>query len=278
MMDSTIRPPLLALAAAAFSRTARSHWLFAILYLAHLGVASLGWIWTSQALGPVMQNRPAPDLFAWMALAQQDSGVMFQLTAAGSIVLALQFVVGALAAALVLTRFAELGVGHALKRPFLCIILLRLLVLALAAAMLVGLWFTVAPLSGRFHEQDNELLIMGLHLLVAIPFLLPLLFMFCVAHYAQAVMVRHRLGFFRALAEGLRLVHERPGAALGLWLSGWIAWIAVAAALTLPGLESVVLAQVAVAMRVVIHLWMYAAAWEVTKLSTVDCRLSTIST
>ncbi len=262
----------LALASQASGRAVRHPGVLLFLVLAHAAVATLSWLWSAQVLGPVLRDMPAPDLFTWMALVQQEHDLLGRLLLAGGCALVLQLVVGALAADITLGAFAGVRRVDRTHRPFLRILLLRLMLLATAAAMLAGLWFTVAPLSERFHEQDNELWIMALHLLTALPFLLPLLFILCVAHYAQALLVRQRVGVFRALQEGLKLVHARPAPALGLWLTGWGFWIAVAAALTLPGLESVLVAQIAVAIRIVIHLWMYAAAWE---LSTLDSRLST---
>ena len=255
---------LLALATAATTRAVRSPALFVVLLLAHLLVAGLAWLWTAQVLGSELRGRPAPDLFTWVAMIQQQPRLLSSLLTAGGCTVALYFVMGALAAAVLLCRFAEGSVGHAMRRPFLRILLLRGGILLASAAMLAGLWFTVAPLSPRLHQLDNELLIMGLYMAVALPFVLPLLFLLCLTHYAQALLIRHDLGVFGALGRGLKLVHARPLAAMGLWGSGWAAWLLVGVVFTLPGLESLVLAQVGVLIRVGVHLWMYAAGWEVS--------------
>lgn len=274
----TSQPRFAAMAAAATGRAVRSPALLGILLAAHYLVAGLSWLWTAQILGPGLRGQPGPELFSWVAMIQAEPALLGSLLTAAGCGLALYWVVGAVAAAVAYGRFAEVSDGRALRRPFGRILLLRGLILLLSAAMLAGLWFTVAPLSPRFHELDNELLIMGLHLLVALPFLTPLLVLLCVAHYAQAILVRREQGVLAALAAGLKLVHASPLAAGGLWVTGWLAWILVSAALTLPGLEAAAWAQVAVVSRVAIHLWMVAAGWEVAKLSTVDCGLSTTST
>lgn len=257
---------ILALAADATSRTVRNPALLGLLLLTHFLVAGLAWLWTAQVLGTELRGRPAPDLFTWVAMINQEPRLLFELLTAGGSTLALYLVTGALVAVVILCRFAEVSVGRALRRPFLRLLLLRGMIIVAAAAMLAGLWFTVAPLSSRFHELDNELLILALHLLIALPFMIPLLVVLCVAHYAQVMLIRLDMGVFGALGRGLKLVHARPLAAGGLWVAGWGAWILVAVVFTLPGLESLVLAQVGVLVRVAIHLWMYAAGWEVSAL------------
>ncbi len=263
---------LLTLAADATKRAVRSPGLLGVLCLLHFASAGAVWLWADHVLGPQLQGRPGPDLFTWAALAQGHRALLPRLIGGDTVLLVLQFVLGALAAALTLGRFSRISTGHACKGPFLWLLAMRLLVLIAAAAMICGLWFTLAPASMTFRQADNELLIIGLHLITAVPFLLPVLLMLCVLHYAQALLVQGKIGLFAALAGGLRLVHSRPGAAFGLWLIGWTGWLVVGAVLFLPGLDEPFLAEAAALIRVGIHLWMLAASWE---LVTAEAEVAT---
>ncbi len=252
-----------ALAAGAVSRALRSPGLLGMLVGFHLISVMVSWLWSLSELGVPLQGRPAPDLFTWAVLVQQEPALLRRLLTAGACVLGLHLVLGALAASVMLCRFSGRPLRAAVGGPWLRLLALRVVALVASAALGAGAWFSLVPLSRTLHAADNELEIMVLHLLAALPFVLVLALVHCVAHYAQVLLVVRGVGTLAAPGAALRLLTDRPRPAMLLWATGWLAWGAVTAAAALPGLDYVAVAMVAALLRLMIHLWMWAAGYEV---------------
>ncbi len=242
----------------ALSDAAQQPGLLLVLYLLNVAVAAAAGLAFAHTLGPELAGRPVPDLFLGAALTRTAPGLVATLILTGFVVAAVYLLVGAAVAGAVLER---LGGGSALAgaRHLPRLLGLRLL-LAVPVLCLAALWFICGrwawPLSLELADDRGQALV---QVTVALVLGGPILWLLLVHHYAQAMIVRSD-GLLRSVAGAAVLVRRAPGLCVSCWLSCWACWVGVTLLFGLAPVEHPVAAQIAVALRVVIHIWGLAAA------------------
>jgi hypothetical protein len=239
--------------------------LLLLLLAANLMAGAALWVLAGIALGPVLSGRPEPDLAGWMAIFESHvQQLRWLLLASGGVGLG-YLLLNTLLAGAVLERLRS---GAGLLRGALghlsALLRLRLLAGLLLAAPITAWVFAAPELYERSLALDTDWLPAaiqgGLALLLCPPLLATLLLL----HLGQA-RVALGAGPVRALRGALGLLRRRLGLCLGLYLLGWLAWAAVTAAVGSGQISSVALAQLAVLLRVAIHLWSYATALRIAE-------------
>ena len=229
------------------------------LYLLNLAATAAGWFLLSQSLAPALAGRPEPDLFHWVVLTRTNEPLTLTLLANLLVVAGVYLLFNALVAGAVLERLgggdATPGALRHLARLMAMRVLVGLPVLGLAA-----LWFHTGrwlwPLSLALVDDRGPLLAQAaLGLVLAAP----LAWLLMVQHYAQALVARS-FGPLRAMAGAARQLWRAPLTCLVAWLCCWLAWGAVTVIFGLAQVEQPLVAQIAVAVRVFIHIWSLAAA------------------
>lgn len=239
--------------------------LLVALYLLNLAAGAAAGFAFARILGPELAGRPAPDLFQWAVLTRTTPGLVVELILTGFVVAAVYLLGGAAAAGGALERLgggsALAGVRH-LPRLLGLRVLLGVPVLGLSTLWVVcGRWLW--PISLGLADDRGPLLVQAA---VALAMVGPILWLLLVHHYAQALIVGGQ-GLLRALAAAARLCRRAPLRCLGVWVCCWSSWVGVTLLFGFAPVEHPVAAQIAVALRVVVHIWSLAAARRVAGLS-----------
>ena len=228
------------------------HWLF------------FGALWgaVAWALGQALVSRPAPSLFEAAALALSHPNGLRRLLAGTATVGGLYLLGGSLIAGALLARLQARD-GRSLRaglRHLGRLLLLRLIVLGMATLLFLGgavsLPWVFDRSLGLADERWQALVLIG----SAAPLLLAALVCALLLHYGQPLLVRGA-SLRAVLGRTLTLIHGRPLGAAGLYLGGWLLW----AAPTAINLGGMLPGPLAVLLRVIVHVWSYAAALQVTR-------------
>lgn len=210
-----------------------------------------------------LDRRPAPDLAGWALLLGSHPDGPFRV---GLIALGACLFYGLLGAFLTGAVLERLNGGRSLRGALRLgprLLLMRAMVgvfLALLLALGVLSIPTLYRLSLSFDDERwQALLALGIALLFGLPSLALLL----VLHYGQAI-ASHRRSIWRSFRLGLALVHRRPLVVFALYAAAWLSWLIVTTASLRLGALGLVGSQLAALLRVAIHLWSYASAWELT--------------
>jgi hypothetical protein len=212
------------------------------------------WVTAAWSFGPALADRPSPTLFDLAALALAEPAGLRRLLTAWAALGTLYLLGGAFVAGALLARLqrrpSPLRVA---LRHLGSLLLLRLIALAAGAMIAVGGYLSLRWVVERSLALADERLQVLLLAGAALPVLLALLVCALLLQYGQPLLVDGcRL---RGLGRALALIHRRPIGATGLYLSGWMLWLAIAL-LGLAGLP----APLAALVRVGVHLWSVSAA------------------
>ena len=243
----------------ALGEAAQRPGLLLALYAVNLLATAAAWLIISRAMGPALAGRPEPDLFRWLFLARNDLILTVRLLRVVFVLAGVYLLFGAMVTGAVLQR---LGGGSALAgawRHLPRLLGIRVLV-GPPVAGLVVLWFLAGrwlwPLSLAMVDDRGPLLVQAA---LGLAFAAPLIWAMMLQHYAQALVVSGH-GLFRALARAALLIWRAPLLCLAAWSCCWLAWGTVTVIFGLAPVEHPLVAQIAVALRVLIHIWSLAAA------------------
>ena len=239
---------------------ARRPGLLLLLLAANLLItAALGLIF-SRLLGPALDGHPPPDLLAWAALYREQPALLWRLAAAmGSAALVYTLASAPLSGA-ALSGLAGRGCARGALRHLWPLLAMRLAGQLTAAALLalwgVGAWWTYQLPLPLVDDRAPALA----QALLALPWAALLLGVALLHHFGQCLCVERALGPLRALAAAARLLRRRLVPCALIWFAGWLVWLLITLATGRLPVDHPLLAQLGVALRVAVHLWMLAAA------------------
>jgi len=229
------------------------------LYAVNLLATAGAWMLMVHALGPALEGRPEPDLFRWAVIYRTDLSLTVDLLLAAFMVAAVYMLTSVLVTGAALERLAGGSAAAGAWRHLGRLLALRV-TLGLPVVGLIALWLLTArwlwPMSLEMVDDRGPALVQAAAGLV---FAAPAIWLLMTLHYAQAMAAAGQKTF-RALAGAVRLIWRTPLLCLAAWSCCWLAWVAVTLVFGLAQVEHPLVAQIAVALRVFIHIWSLAVA------------------